>query len=263
MKALARKPSARFATARDFAVALERASESAGLLATTHEAADASSRRSSPTDGARHAHAAPRAPGARGGARAGAGRARRPFERDPRDARGSWCIPGARGAGGSRRPRGRGALLPVAGISRESLDHSACHDARGPSERAPRRSARGSPVAAAAAARASPRHRGSRRRPQPRAARGRFGRARARRGGGRPPAPRPARRAGALPDPRDGERRDRPAAPRRTRAADPPTQAPALPAEPATSQARPPAPPPPPASPPVSLELEENPYLSR
>jgi serine/threonine-protein kinase len=37
MKALAKNPADRYATARDFAVALERAAESSGLLATTHE----------------------------------------------------------------------------------------------------------------------------------------------------------------------------------------------------------------------------------
>jgi serine/threonine-protein kinase len=37
MKALAKNPADRYATARDFAVALERTAESSGLLATTHE----------------------------------------------------------------------------------------------------------------------------------------------------------------------------------------------------------------------------------
>ncbi len=37
MKALARNPADRYATARDFAVALEKAADAAGLLATTHE----------------------------------------------------------------------------------------------------------------------------------------------------------------------------------------------------------------------------------
>jgi serine/threonine-protein kinase len=40
MKALARSPADRFASARDFAVALEKAAEAAGLLATTHEVED-------------------------------------------------------------------------------------------------------------------------------------------------------------------------------------------------------------------------------
>ncbi|MBN8614030.1 MAG: protein kinase [Deltaproteobacteria bacterium] len=40
MKALARSPGDRYATARDFAVALEKAAEAAGLLATTHEVED-------------------------------------------------------------------------------------------------------------------------------------------------------------------------------------------------------------------------------
>lgn len=310
MKALARKPSARFATARDFAVALERAAESAGLLATTHEAeaeigrlfaSELAHRRRAVAKLLTASSGAPvllqrgelgrvpklldgvslpeRGPGG-SGVRDTLTRPREPLalaaEREPEPdalvgpSNGTLGTPGARGVSPVLVALVALVGLAVGGLyfpwpaspASPSTTAPATTRAAPPSE--PRAEAPGDPssppLPPPAPARGIEAPDDVRSPAQPEGALDEPGRAEA--ADDPPPHDRRAER-GALPDPRDGERRDRPTAPRRTRAADPPTPAPALPAEPAMLQPRPPAPLQPPAPPPVSLELEQNPYLSR